>query len=110
MVVVEMDFDVAEPAAAQFGQGVEQLGLVPFLREEERVLWRAAVAVGESLRKSGIPLDPCGDPRALYSGVGGSMGGLEWSAMQKKYVSRPVNAPGTNARRKRDESNEGSQS
>ena len=93
-VVMKMDFDIAEPAPTEICQRVEQLGPISFLREEERVLWRAAVGVGEPFRKSRIPLDPCGDACALYSGVGGSVVGLEMVGDAEKYVSRPVNAPG----------------
>ena len=89
-VVVKVDLDVAEPAATQLSQRVEELWTVSFLREEERVLRRTPVEVSKLLRHSRVPLDPCRNACALDSSVHASIAWLEMIGYAKKNVCQSM--------------------
>ena len=89
-VVMEVDLDIAEPAATKLSQGVEELWTVSFLREEERVLRRTPVEVSELLRHSRVPLDPCRNACALDSSVHASIAWLEMIGYAKKNVCQSM--------------------
>ena len=75
--MVQMDLHVAEAAAAESGQRVEQLRLVAFLRKEEGVLWRAPVRVGKSLGHPRVVFHPGGDACPFDVEIDGAMARLE---------------------------------
>ena len=93
MVMVQMNFDIAETTAAKGCEIVEQFGLVAFFRKEERVLRRASVRVGEFLAEAGILPDPSRHAYALSRGIGVSVIGFEVIGDAEKYVDRKIPNP-----------------
>jgi hypothetical protein len=68
MVQVQVQLNLAEAGPAEFGQGVEMLGIVLLDREEERVAGRPPLAVAKAAEPSRIVAHPPLDPLAGHLG------------------------------------------
>ena len=90
--MMKVYFYVPKPAAAETGEGVEQLWFVVFLGEEERMLRRPPVCVGKAFGKPRVAVDPRGDTRTLDVTVRRTVGGLVVIGDAKEDVCWPVRA------------------
>ena len=66
VIMVQVQLDLAEAGPAEFGQGVEMLGIVLLDREEERVAGRPPIAVAKAAESRGIVAHPPRDPGTGY--------------------------------------------